>query len=127
MARELGDHTAVARLRAAAEREYDPRFFGDDDEMFGWWFGLNEAYPRGQRSASMMVAEVGLGDAWYRAFEAPHMDKFEAPTVEDVDFPALGIYQAWNDTASGALHVGTYAAAPDRRGLDTTLARHESA
>ena len=119
LARELGDHTAVARLRAAAEREYDPRFFGDHDEMFGWWFGLNEAYPRGQRSASMMVAEVGLGDAWYRAFDAPHLDKFDAPTVEGVDFPALGIYQAWNDTASGALHVGTYAAAPDRRGLDT--------
>lgn len=120
MARELGDHTAVARLRAAAEREYDPRFFGDDDEMFGWWFGLNEAYPRGQRSASMMVAEVGMGDAWYRAFEAPHGDKFEAPTVEGVDFPALGVWQAWNDAASGALHVGTYAASPDRRGLDTT-------
>ena len=120
LARELGDHTAVARLRAAAEREYDPRFFGDDNEMFGWWFGLNEAYPRGQRSASMMVSEVGMGDAWYRAFEAPHLDKFDAPTVEGVDFPALGIYQAWNDTASGALHVGTYAAAPDRRGLDTS-------
>ena len=119
LARELGDHTAVARLRAAAEREYDPRFFGDHDEMFGWWFGLNEAYPRGQRSASMMVSEVGMGDAWYRAFDAPHLDKFDAPTVEGVDFPALGIYQAWNDTASGALHVGTYAAAPDRRGLDT--------
>ena len=68
----------------------------------------------------MMVAEVGTGDAWYRAFEAPHMDKFEAPTVEGVDFPSLGIYQAWNDTGSGALHVGTYAAASDRRGLDTT-------
>ena len=61
MARELGDHTSLARLRAAAEREYDPRFFGDDNEMFGWWFGLNEAFPRGQRSASMMVAEVGDG------------------------------------------------------------------
>ena len=88
--------------------------------MFGWWFGLNEAYPRGQRSASMMVSEVGLGDAWYRAFEAPHLDKFDAPTVEGVDFPSLGIYQAWNDTGSGALHVGTYAAAPDRRGLNTS-------
>ena len=119
LARELGDHTAVARLRAAAEREYDPRFFGDDNEMFGWWFGLNEAFPRGQRSASMMVAEVGIGDAWYRAFEAPHLDKYEAPTVGEIDFPALGVYQAWNDTASGALHVGTYAAAPDRRGVDT--------
>ena len=48
------------------------------------------------------------------------MDKFEAPTVEGVDFPSLGVYQAWNDTASGTLHVGTYAAVPDRRGLETS-------
>ena len=120
MAREFGDHTALARLRAAADRDYEPRFFGDHDEKFGWWFGLNEAYPRGQQSASMMVAEVGTGDAWYRAFDAPHLDKFGAPTVEGVDFPSLGIYQAWNDTASGALHVGTYPAAPDRRGRETS-------
>ncbi len=120
MARELGDHTSLARLRAAAEREYDPRFFGEQNEKFGWWFGLNEAYPRGQSSASMMVSEVGDGDAWNRAFDAPHLDKFDAPTVEGVDFPALGIYQAWNDVESGALHVGTYAAAPERRGADTS-------
>ncbi len=120
MARELGDHTSLARLRAAAEREYDPRFFGERNEKFGWWFGLNEAYPRGQSSASLMVAEVGEGDAWNRAFDAPHMDKFDAPTVEGVDFPALGVYQAWNDVESGALHVGTYAAAPERRGSDTS-------
>ena len=120
LARELGDQTALARLRAAAERDYEPRFFGDRGEKFGWWFGLNEAYPRGQPSASMMVAEVGAGDAWLRAFDAPHMDKFDAPTVAGVDFPALGIYQAWNDTASGALHVGTYAAAPELRGRDTS-------
>ena len=48
LAREFGDHTAVARLTAAAERAFDPRYFGDDNEMFGWWFGLNEAYSRGQ-------------------------------------------------------------------------------
>ena len=120
MARELGDHTSLARLRAAAEREYDPRFFGEQNEKFGWWFGLNEAYPRGQSSASMMVSEVGDGDAWNRAFDAPHLDKFDAPTVEGVDFPALGIYQAWNDVESGALHVGTYAAAPERRGGGTS-------
>ena len=120
MARELGDHTSLARLRAAAEREYDPRFFGHRNEKFGWWFGLNEAYPRGQSSASMMVSEVGDGDAWNRAFDAPHMDKFDAPTVEGVDFPAMGVYQAWNDVEGGALHVGTYAAAPERRGSDTS-------
>ena len=120
LARELGDHTALERLRAAAERQFDPRFFGERDEKFGWWFGLNEGYPRGQLSAVQMVAEVGEGGAWQRAFDAPHRDKYDAPTVEGVDFPTLGLYQAWNDAASGVLHVGTYAAAPDRRGLETS-------
>ena len=112
--------TAIARLRTAAERDYEPRFFGDHDEKFGWFFGLNEAYPRGQRSATMMVSEVGNDGDWIRAFEAPHMDKFDAPTVEGVDFPSLGLTQAWNDTASGTLHVGTYATTPDRQGVDTS-------
>ena len=119
LARELGDHTAVARLRAAAEQNYDPRFFGDDNENFGWWFGRNEAYPRGQQSAMMMVSEVGNGGDWTRAFDTPHLDKFDAPTVEGVDFPSLGVFQAWNDTASGTLYVGTYPTTPDRRGVDT--------
>ena len=120
LARELGDHTAVARLSAAAEREYEPRFFGDHNEKFGWWFGFNEGYPRGQRSATMMVSEVGNGGGWLRAFEAPHMNKFEAPTVEGIDFPSLGITQAWNDTASGTLYLATFATTPDRRGVETS-------
>lgn len=120
MARALGDHTAVARLSAAAEREYEPKFFGDHDEMFGWWFGQNEGFPRGQRSASMMVSEVGANGAWPHAFEAPYMDKFEAPTVEGVDFPTMGVSQAWNDTASGTLYVTTYPTTPDRRGNETS-------
>ena len=120
LARALGDHTAVTRLRAAAEQEYEPRFFGDHDEKFGWFFGLHEAYPRGQQSATMMVSEVGGDGDWIRAFDVPHMDKFDAPTVEGIDFPSLGLYQAWNDTESGALHVGTYPTTPDRRGVDTS-------
>lgn len=120
MARALGDHTAIARLSAAAEREFDPRFFGEHEEKFGWWFGLNEGFPRGQRSASMMVSEIGANESWPRAFDAPHLDKFEAPTVEGIDFPSLGVSQAWNDTGNGTLYVTTYATTPDRRGVDTS-------
>ena len=120
LSRELGDQTAYARLSAAAEREYELRFFGHDDEMFGWWSRLNEGYPRGQQSARMMVSEVGSGGDWAGAFDVPHMNKFEAPTVEDIDYPALGVYQAWNDPASGTLHVGTYPTTPDRRGEETS-------
>ena len=120
MARELGDETAIVRLSAAAERAYEPRFFGDHDEKFGWWFGLNEPYPRGQRSAMMMVSEIGQGGDWTRAFETPHMNKFEAPTVEGIEYPSMGVLQAWNDPESGTLYVGTYAATSDRQGQDTS-------
>lgn len=120
LARELGDDVVVSRLSAAAEREFQPQFFGEHQEQFGWFFNLKEGFPRGQQSAMMMAAEVGKGGGWMRAFDAPHMDKFTAPTVEGIDFPALGVSQAWNDTSSGTLHVTTYAAAPDKRGAQTS-------
>ena len=67
-----------------------------------------------------MVSEVGRGGDWTRAFEAPHMDKFNAPTVEGIDFPSMGVRQAWNDVESGTLYVATYATTPDRRGVATS-------
>ena len=53
----------------------------------------------GQASATLMVSEIGRPGDWVRALQAPYMNKFTAPTVEGVDFPALGCYQAWNDPA----------------------------
>jgi hypothetical protein len=120
LAKEMGDDAVVQRLSAAAEREYEPRFFGDRQEQFGWFFNNKEGFPRGQQSAMMMTAEMGRPGDWIRAFGAPHMDKFTAPTVEGIDFPSLGISQAWNDPASGILRVSTYAAAPDKRGAPTS-------
>jgi hypothetical protein len=121
MARELGDTQVTERLQAAAEREADPRFFGRNNEMFGWFFGMNEGYPRGQLSANMMVSQIGRPGDWLRALQAPFMDKLTAPTVEGVDFPAMGLFQAWNDRASGTLNIGTYAASPDKRGGATNF------
>lgn len=120
MARALGDHTAVARLSAAAERAFEPKWFGDDMDRFGWWFNLGEPWPRGQRSAQMMISEIGEGN-WLEAFQVKHMDKYSAPTVEGIDFPNLGVDQAWNDKDSGVLHVGTYAADRQRRGHETSF------
>lgn len=119
LANALGDHTAVARLSAAAERAFEPRWFGDDMENFGWWFNLDEPWPRGQRSAQMMINEIDEGN-WAEAFAVKHLDKYSAPTVEGIDFPNLGVDQAWNDKDSGVLHVGTYAADRNRRGQETT-------
>jgi linalool dehydratase/isomerase-like protein len=119
LAREMGDDVAYERLRAAAEREYEPKFFGEHQEHFGWFFNTREGFPRGQGSAMLMAAEIGGPGDWTRAFEAPHLDKYNAPTVEGIEFPSLGVSQAWNDQATGTLHVVTYAAAPDKRGAAT--------
>jgi hypothetical protein len=90
--------------------------------MFGWWTSYpTEGYPRGQASATLMVSEIGRGGDWLRALQAPFMDKFTAPTVEGVDFPAMGLFQAWNDASSGTLNVGTYAASGDKRGGATSF------
>lgn len=121
VAREMGDETAYKKLRAAAEEQFEPKFFGEDSADFGWWFQLNEKSPRGQQSALMMVTEVGKAGDWSRAFTNPHPAKLQAPTVEGVDFPAMGVHQAWNDPASGTLNVATYAATPSRRGAATTF------
>src|SRR5262249_42170318 len=73
----------------------------------------------GQGSAMLMAAEIaGKGD-WTRAFEGRHQDKYTAPTVEGIEFPSLGVSQAWNDPATGTMHVVTYAAAPEKRGSAT--------
>jgi hypothetical protein len=120
MTKEMGDDAAYQRLAAAAEREYEPKFFGEHHEQFGWFFNNKEGFPRGQGSATLMAAEIATGPGdWARAFEARYMDKFTAPTVEGIAFPSLGVSQAWNDTSTGILHVVTYAAAPDKRGSAT--------
>ncbi|MCP5347638.1 MAG: twin-arginine translocation signal domain-containing protein [Gammaproteobacteria bacterium] len=119
LARALGDHTVAARLSAAAERYNEPKWFGEQDEKFGWWFNLGEPWPRGQGSAQMMISEIGEG-SWADAFQVKHLDKYTAPTVEGVDFPNLGINTAWNDRESGVLHIETYAGDRSRNGQATS-------
>lgn len=118
MARALGDHTAVARLSAAAERYSEPRWFGEDQEKFGWWFNNGEPWPRGQGAAQMMMSEIAASN-WIDVFKLKHMDKYTAPTLEGVDYPSLGVDTAWNDKSSGVLYVGTYAADRHKTGQPT--------
>ncbi len=114
MARALGDHTAVTRLSAAAERYSEPKWFGEEMDKFGWWFNNGEPWPRGQGSAQHMISEIAEG-SWIDAFQVKHLDKYTAPTLEGVDYPRLGVDTAWNDKDNGVLNIGTYAA---DRGID---------
>ena len=119
LAKALGDHTAVARLSAAADRAYEPRFFGEDMDKFGWWGNLGEPWPRGQQSGRLMITEIEEGN-WMDAFKVKHLDKYTAPTVEGIDYPTVGVDQAWNDKDSGILFVNTYAADRNRHGEETS-------
>ncbi len=121
LAAEFGDDVTDRRLGGYAEEHFEPRFFGSGEDDFGWWFRLAEPWPRGQLSALMMMAEAGGRGAWARLFSEPNMAKFHEPTLEGVDFPALGVARAWNDPAAGVLTIGTYAADSARRGQATSF------
>jgi hypothetical protein len=119
LAREFGDVITEARLHDTLERVADPRFFGAGDCEFGFWFHYDEPWPRGQLSASLMVTEVADPGDWQRLFNKPNMTKFVEPTVEGVDFPTIGLSQAWNDLEHGMLQLRTYAATQSERGRQT--------
>lgn len=119
MAKALGDHTAVARLSAAAERYSEPRWFGENSDKFGWWFNNGEPWPRGQGAAQMMMSEISEG-SWIDVFKVKHLDKYTAPTLQGVEYPALGIDTAWNDKSSGVLYIGTYVADRQKAGQATS-------
>jgi len=119
MARALGDHTAVSRLSAAAERYSEPRWFGDDMDKFGWWFNYGEPWPRGQGSGQLMISEIAEG-SWIDAFKVKHLDKYTAPTLEGVDYPNLGVDSAWNDKDNGVLNIGTYVGDRNLAGQQTS-------
>jgi hypothetical protein len=78
------------------------------------WWDVYSA-PGVQSHGRFDLSDVGEPGAWTRAFSAPHLDKFGSPTVEGIDYPSLGVAQAWNDPAGGMLHVVTYPASPDNR------------
>jgi hypothetical protein len=120
MARELGDDATETRLRTLCEQRFEPRSFGPDGDSFGWFFANGEDWPRGQLASLAMMCEVGDPGAWTRIFQQPNLTKFDEPTVEGVAFPELGVAQAWNDPASGALWVETYPATTTARGRPTT-------
>jgi len=120
LAVQLGSSQVEARMRTLLEPTSEPKSFNDG--CFGFFYHMGEKWPRGQLSALRMAAEIGDKGSWERAFNNPgYRGRFSAPTVEGVDFPVLGLSQAWNDNRSGSLFVSTYAATPSRYGEDTTI------
>jgi hypothetical protein len=121
MARELGDSHTEKRLREIVENNFQPQFFGAENDRFGYWFGLDEPWPRGQLNAMLMMAESGEPGAWWRVFNQPLTGVHAEPTLRGVDYPHLGVRRARNDMHRRVLEVTTSAATPSRRGTPTTV------
>ena len=118
LAHELGEEAVLARLRDHAEERFEPSWDLRRGE-FAYRFGLDEPHPRGQPNATIMMAEFGDAGAWSRIFAQPNLQRLAEPTVTGVDYPNLGISQAFFDTGRRLLTVSTYAAEPGMVGRGT--------
>ncbi len=124
LAREFGDHTTERRLTRKIARFENGRWFGangaERGDEFGYFFKFDEPYPRGQESALLMLRELLDGEGeWHRAFNESDAEKFDAPTVVDVEYPSLGLSRAHNDDARGTLELETYVATRSAAGAPT--------
>ena len=125
LAQEFGDTEVAEYLRKGIEEVAEPRHFGDSE--FGYFFHLGEKFPRGQLSALLMCAEVLTAGQWKSVFSSDvrRRQRSQEPTVEGVDFPALGICRAENvpggDGDCMALIVDTYAGLRTRAGSATSF------
>jgi hypothetical protein len=120
MAHELGDGDIVRKLRAHAEAHYEPTWDRAAGEFY-YLFGLREPYPRGQYNAAIMVSEVGDEGAWWRLFNEPNLKKFEEPTVHGVDYPRMGLSQAYYDRRQRTLVLRTYPIDQSATGSSTSF------
>ncbi|MFG2044903.1 hypothetical protein [Dactylosporangium sp. NPDC048998] len=121
MAREVGDIGIEDRIRAIVERDFQPRFFGDENDRFAFWFGYDSTWPRGQINATMMLTECACPGAWWRVFNQPNVALASEPALRGVDYPSIGIRRAQNDMAQHVLNIETTAVTPSRRGNPTSF------
>jgi hypothetical protein len=119
LARELGDTTTEARLRHEVEEHFEPRFFGEHNDRFGYWFGLDEPWPRGQLNAILAMADAAPPGAWSRVFHQPRTQVHAEPTLRGVDFPRVAIRRAHNDMTARTLDVVTAVSRPEPRATTT--------
>lgn len=131
VARELNDHVVADRLRDTIDRVMEPRLFGADEAEFGWFMHLDEPWPRGQINSLLICDDImtstGPGmvcapPRWSTIFtDASFAARSTEPTVEAVEFPDLGISEAYNDAATGTLVVATYVGARSAVGRPTSF------
>lgn len=126
LATEFGDNRVAARLRRDLEPIAEPKNFGAGEaeaQYFGYFFHLQEKWPRGQLNALLVVADIVQGPGeWSGVFNNPHhADRFQQPTVSGVDFPAMGLSVAEYSERDRTLAIESYCGVPASRGHPTAF------
>lgn len=107
LAKELGDVSVYAKLRKWIESNYQPVFDTTRGEFY-YQFRFQEPFPRGQYNDWIMPSFVGGEKTWWNMFNKPNLSKFMQPTVHQIDYPRMGVTQAFYDAGERALVVTTY-------------------
>jgi hypothetical protein len=100
---EVGDAQRLAEFRARHEEAYEPTFA---DGEFYYQYGIREPWPRGIPNEWSMLTHVGEPGSFRRLFAEPDMRRHSEPTVEGIDYPTVGVRQAWYDRDNRVLSVG---------------------
>ena len=119
-ARETGDDALYAKLKAHSEVHHEPTWDNCRGEFY-WGFGLDEPHPRGQLNASAIAAAATTLGSWRRLINEPNLRKFIEPSVYGVDFPTVGLSQAYYDVDRRALIIATDRGAPGAAGKATSF------
>jgi hypothetical protein len=107
-------------LQVSTDDLYPPTWDHERGEMT-WDFGLDEPHPRGQYNATMAAADAVTEGAWWRLGNVSTADRFDEPTVCDVDFPAVALTQAEWDCDSRRLLLSLHAMNKRVTGQTTTM------
>ncbi|MBA2591943.1 MAG: hypothetical protein H0U97_06635 [Gammaproteobacteria bacterium] len=67
-----------------------------------------------------MTVAGGPG-SWYRLYNEPNLKKFHQPTVSGIDYPTVGVGQAYYDESLGALMVALLPGDEKKTGGKTTF------
>jgi hypothetical protein len=115
LAYQLGDAETEAALRAHVQAKYEPTW---DRQAGEFYYGcrLGEPIPRGQYNAHLMLSEVGGPGGWQRIVNEPSTRRFEEPTICGVDYPLVGLSEAYYDAGRRTLFLQPYAATPAAAG-----------
>lgn len=103
-AHEFGDDERVGQFMSWMDQRYQPTY---ENGEFYWWFGVDEAWPRGIPNHWAALSLIGGPGDFARMYRDGDMRRFDEPTVTGIDYPAVTVRQAYWDRDRSILSVGT--------------------